>query len=238
MIDIKVIDTKKIGRRIRELREQRKMTLRQLAAVAGMHHTYMHRIEKGEMSPTIRTLQKIANALSAELNVTVNKKSLTLEEEVVIEDETLIKRIISYTKVIKDTEKKELIVKLLRETMSTEIVTYFFDSQSEWLVLYSLQYDINANSYKLTKTKEYAPVERKDGYIAVKIEQPLPFSRFDKDDIAIFKKEDKIANPNETVLIKFDKEKIFLGTYRDFITANPDPNKDTEKYRIAYIIPF
>jgi transcriptional regulator with XRE-family HTH domain len=234
-----MIDTKILGRKIRELREQRKMTLRQLAANAGMNHTYMHRIEKGEMSPTLRTLQRIANALGAELKVAVGFKLLTLTQEVVIEDETLIRKIISYARAIKDDKKKEEILLSLKDVLPTEIMTYALDDwtgkeKKEWLPLYLLRYDID--SYRLIETKEYAPVEKINGYIAVKVEQ-LPYSRFDKDDIVIFKKEDKIANPNQTVLIKFDKEKIYLGAYRDFITANPDPDKNIEKYRIAYIIP-
>jgi transcriptional regulator with XRE-family HTH domain len=232
-----------LGRAIKELRKQKGLSQRKLASLAKMNHVYIYKIEKGETSPTLRTLQRIADALGGELTATIGGKSLT-REEVAIEDETLIKLIISYANAIKDTEKREKIIESLKEAIPTEFMTYALDLwtgrlKAEWLALHSLRYDIDANSYKLTETKEYAPVEEKDGYLAVKIEQPPPHSRFDKDDIVVFKREDKITNPDETVLIKFTrdgKEKIFLGTLRDFMTANPEHPTMMEKYRITYII--
>jgi transcriptional regulator with XRE-family HTH domain len=53
-----------LGRRLRAVRFERGMTLKEVAARAGMSATHISEVERGKTSPTIGALQKIANALS------------------------------------------------------------------------------------------------------------------------------------------------------------------------------
>jgi len=51
------------GQAIRELREARGLTLDTLAAEAGMHTTYLSRIERAHSSPTWEKVTALARAL-------------------------------------------------------------------------------------------------------------------------------------------------------------------------------
>lgn len=51
------------GRAIRELREARGLTLDALASAAGMHTTYLSRIERSYSSPTWEKVTALAQAL-------------------------------------------------------------------------------------------------------------------------------------------------------------------------------
>lgn len=52
-----------IGPKIRDLRAQQKLSLQQLAARAGVSAAAIHKVERGDMVPTITTLLKLATAL-------------------------------------------------------------------------------------------------------------------------------------------------------------------------------
>ncbi|NLT06836.1 MAG: helix-turn-helix transcriptional regulator [Solirubrobacterales bacterium] len=52
-----------LGKAIRELREARGLTLDALAAKAGMHTTYLSRIERAHSSPTWEKISALAEAL-------------------------------------------------------------------------------------------------------------------------------------------------------------------------------
>jgi DNA-binding XRE family transcriptional regulator/quercetin dioxygenase-like cupin family protein len=54
-----------IGPKVRVLRLERGMTLQQLAKVAGVSTASVHKVERGDMVPTVTTLLKIAGALGA-----------------------------------------------------------------------------------------------------------------------------------------------------------------------------
>jgi transcriptional regulator with XRE-family HTH domain len=51
------------GQAVRELREARGLTLDALAAAAGMHTTYLSRIERAHSSPTWEKVAALADAL-------------------------------------------------------------------------------------------------------------------------------------------------------------------------------
>ena len=57
-----------IGQRIRQLRESRAMTQSQLQARSKVSRSYLSRIESGQMTPSLGTLEKISEALSVGLN--------------------------------------------------------------------------------------------------------------------------------------------------------------------------
>lgn len=52
-----------LGKAIRELRESRGLTLDALSAKAGMHTTYLSRIERAHSSPTWEKVAALAEAL-------------------------------------------------------------------------------------------------------------------------------------------------------------------------------
>src|ERR1700676_2063283 len=57
-----------IGQRIRQLRESRSMTQCQLQSRSKVSRSYLSRIESGQMTPSLGTLEKISEALNVGLN--------------------------------------------------------------------------------------------------------------------------------------------------------------------------
>jgi len=57
-----------IGRRIRQLRESRAMTQTQLKSRSLVSRSYLSRIESGQMTPSLGTLEKLSEALGVGLN--------------------------------------------------------------------------------------------------------------------------------------------------------------------------
>src|ERR1039457_1604094 len=57
-----------IGQRIRQLRESRGMTQSQLQTRSNVSRSYLSRIESGQMTPSLGTLEKISEALGVGLN--------------------------------------------------------------------------------------------------------------------------------------------------------------------------
>ena len=56
-----------LGKRIKHLRNMKDMTQEMLAVKAKMNPAHIGQIERGEKSPTVDTLEKIANALEVDL---------------------------------------------------------------------------------------------------------------------------------------------------------------------------
>ncbi|RYF37897.1 MAG: XRE family transcriptional regulator [Chitinophagaceae bacterium] len=51
------------GKHLRKLREERELSIRQLAAQCDLEHSQIYRIETGEINTTISMAQKIAEGL-------------------------------------------------------------------------------------------------------------------------------------------------------------------------------
>ena len=62
----------KIALQVMDLREKHGLTQAQLAQRCGMSQADISRIERGSTSPTTRTLQRIADALEAEVRLVAN----------------------------------------------------------------------------------------------------------------------------------------------------------------------
>jgi transcriptional regulator with XRE-family HTH domain len=60
---------RKIGAKIRELRERAGLNQDDFARHAGINRVHLYRIETGRQSPTIRTLSIVAEALGVSLRV-------------------------------------------------------------------------------------------------------------------------------------------------------------------------
>jgi len=56
-----------IGLRIRQLRKQQKLTLKQLSEIVGCTDAYLSQVENGKVSPSISSLKKIADALRTKI---------------------------------------------------------------------------------------------------------------------------------------------------------------------------
>lgn len=58
-----IVEIEELGRRIRKLRLERRMTLKQVEQASGLSATHLSEIERGRTSPTIGALVRIARAL-------------------------------------------------------------------------------------------------------------------------------------------------------------------------------
>ena len=56
-----------IGKRISDIRQQKKLSQEKLAELSGLHKNYIGSIERAEKNPTIIVLQKISGALDISL---------------------------------------------------------------------------------------------------------------------------------------------------------------------------
>jgi transcriptional regulator with XRE-family HTH domain len=55
-----------VGANVRKLRDQRALTQRTLAKVAGLHVRYVRLIERGRMNPTLSVIVGLADALGVQ----------------------------------------------------------------------------------------------------------------------------------------------------------------------------
>jgi len=55
--------SKQVGSKIKEIREKAKLTQAQVAKKADIHVNYFARLERGEVNPSVETVQSIAKAL-------------------------------------------------------------------------------------------------------------------------------------------------------------------------------
>jgi transcriptional regulator with XRE-family HTH domain len=56
-----------VAERIKELADARGLTINRLADFAGMSRGYLSKLLRGEQSPTVRSLERIAAALEVEV---------------------------------------------------------------------------------------------------------------------------------------------------------------------------
>lgn len=58
---------RRLGERVRELRQNRALTQEELAHLAGLHRTYMTHVETGRVNPSLETLARLARALECDI---------------------------------------------------------------------------------------------------------------------------------------------------------------------------
>jgi XRE family transcriptional regulator, regulator of sulfur utilization len=63
----------RLGRVIRFERERRQLSQEALSELAGMNRSFVGEIERGEATPTIVTLQKLADALGLKLSELITR---------------------------------------------------------------------------------------------------------------------------------------------------------------------
>jgi transcriptional regulator with XRE-family HTH domain len=59
---------KKFGKKVREIRLEKKMSQGDVAKILGVHRTYISGIERGMRNPSLITLEKIAKALKVNID--------------------------------------------------------------------------------------------------------------------------------------------------------------------------
>jgi transcriptional regulator with XRE-family HTH domain len=65
------VDKSLVGAALRRLRKERKLTLRDVAQVAGVTHSYVALLEKGKSNVTLDTLVSVTRAMGGRLMITV-----------------------------------------------------------------------------------------------------------------------------------------------------------------------
>ncbi|HIW65027.1 MAG TPA: helix-turn-helix domain-containing protein [Candidatus Alistipes intestinipullorum] len=55
------------GKKVQEMRKERHLSQEQLAERAGLHRTYIGMVERAEKNITLRSMEKIANALNVSI---------------------------------------------------------------------------------------------------------------------------------------------------------------------------
>lgn len=63
---MQIVDVTELGRRVRALRLQRGMTLKQVESLCGLSATHLSEVERGRTSPTLGALTRLAGALGRE----------------------------------------------------------------------------------------------------------------------------------------------------------------------------
>ena len=58
----------KLARKVKKFRKERNLTQLQLAEKAGVAQSFLSNIENGLQSPSLKSLEKISNALNVSLN--------------------------------------------------------------------------------------------------------------------------------------------------------------------------
>ena len=74
-----------LGKKIRQLRKEKKMSIEQLAAKSELHTTYVGDIERGNGNASITTLAKIANALDVEVYELCRFSMDMIDEKILME---------------------------------------------------------------------------------------------------------------------------------------------------------
>jgi transcriptional regulator with XRE-family HTH domain len=59
---------KKFGKKVREIRLEKKMSQGDVAKILGVHRTYISGSERGMRNPSLITLEKIAKALKVNID--------------------------------------------------------------------------------------------------------------------------------------------------------------------------
>jgi transcriptional regulator with XRE-family HTH domain len=81
-----MISKEEIGRRIKKVREEQHLTLKNVEAKAGISATHISEIERGKTSPTIGALIRIADALGKDPAYFIEEKELKDTSFVALED--------------------------------------------------------------------------------------------------------------------------------------------------------
>lgn len=72
--NVAIVDTEELGLRMRKIRLERRMTLKQVERAADLSATHLSEIERGRTSPTIGALVRIARALGRDTSYFIERE--------------------------------------------------------------------------------------------------------------------------------------------------------------------
>lgn len=79
-----------IGENIKKVRESKKVSQEQLSKISGIPRTSLGRYERGERTPTIDMVNKIADALNVNINILITKDASNEYENCTHDDDIYI----------------------------------------------------------------------------------------------------------------------------------------------------
>jgi transcriptional regulator with XRE-family HTH domain len=71
------------GKKLRECRDTKNLSQSQLAEEVGVHQNVISRYERGDITPSIDVVSKIADALEVSVDYLIGKTNLLLDKEAV-----------------------------------------------------------------------------------------------------------------------------------------------------------
>jgi transcriptional regulator with XRE-family HTH domain len=71
----------RFGKAVRQRRRELDLSQEQLAEQAGLHRTYISNLERGELNPSLETIEKLANALGLSIPALFINYNIHLEHE-------------------------------------------------------------------------------------------------------------------------------------------------------------
>ena len=66
------------GKKVAEMRKMQHLSQEELADRCNIHRTYIGSIERGEKSPTLNTVEKIANGLNVDISIIFDNGETTI----------------------------------------------------------------------------------------------------------------------------------------------------------------
>lgn len=66
------------GKKVAEMRKMQHLSQEELADKCNIHRTYIGSIERGEKSPTLNTVEKIANGLNVDISIIFDNGETTI----------------------------------------------------------------------------------------------------------------------------------------------------------------
>lgn len=104
-----------VGQRIRKLRKEKDWTQRELGKLTGIDHRNLTRYETGAVKPSIKVLERLANALEISVDELIHDPS-EIKPELLIQDKELLRQFQEVER-LEDTEKQA--VKIILEALIT-----------------------------------------------------------------------------------------------------------------------
>ncbi|MCK9223928.1 MAG: helix-turn-helix transcriptional regulator [Candidatus Muirbacterium halophilum] len=78
--NLKIEKENELGQKIKKFRMEKNITQEKLAEIIDVHFTYIGRIERGEKTPSLKTLKKITQALNISSDLLIETNSEKNEE--------------------------------------------------------------------------------------------------------------------------------------------------------------
>lgn len=95
---------KLFGDRVREIRKAQGLSQEELAERADLHNTYIGGVERGERNLSLKSIEKIAQALKTPINIFLNKRT-----EFVVSEDSEVKSYASFKKSTPPYQEQELL---------------------------------------------------------------------------------------------------------------------------------